>query len=97
MLGTRSNVRSNEAMKPTPVLSAQATRGCRSRRHVGRVAGQVPDENVRVDERVHRRDAARAALVRLITSSHATFRLAAGTVIVPARSKNFGVRARTAR
>src|SRR5438552_7443433 len=54
-------------------------------------------EHVRVDEGGHRRDAARDALVLRITSSHATLRRAAGTLIVPASSRKLGVLARIAR
>ncbi|MEZ5309678.1 MAG: hypothetical protein R2735_03625 [Microthrixaceae bacterium] len=66
--------------------------GRRSRRHVRWVARQVPDEDVRVDERAHRTAAARLARVERMTSSQAMLRFAAGTPMEPARDRNSGVR-----
>ena len=57
--------------------------GCQLRR----IPREMPDEVERVDERAHRRPAARAARVRRITSSQATLRFAAGTRTVPPRAR----------
>lgn len=87
---------------PRPRRGRSAVTGARPQvsrrtgRHLGWVAGQMPDQDVRVDKGGQRRPA-RVALIRRITSSHATLRLAAGTRIVPARERNSGVLARTAR
>lgn len=57
----------------------------------------VLNQDVRVDERTHRRAAARSVRVGRTTSAHATLRFAAGTEIVPASSRKSFVRASTAR
>src|ERR1700694_5671219 len=57
----------------------------------------MTDQDIGVDERAQCLSAARSDLVRRITSSHATLRLAAGTRIVVARERKSGVRASTAR
>ena len=67
------------------------------RGHLRRVAGQVADHDVRVDECCQRCRPARAARVRLRTSSHGVPCLPAGTATVPASSRKSGVFAISAR
>jgi hypothetical protein len=57
--------------------------GC-TRRHLRRIAREVTHQDARVDKRTQWRFDVRAARVRLRTSSQATLRLAAGTLIAPA-------------
>jgi hypothetical protein len=57
----------------------------------------VTDEDVGVGERRHRGAVARSVRVLRITSSHAAFRLAAGTEMLPASDRRSGVRASMAR
>jgi hypothetical protein len=72
-------------------------RGRRASGHVGRIAGQVPDQDVRVNERGQVRDGARRWRVRRRTSSQGVPRLSAGTATAPASSRKSGVLAITAR
>jgi hypothetical protein len=66
-------------------------------RHLRRIAGQVTDQNIRIDKRAQRRRSARSARVRRRTSAHGVPRLAAGTGTLPASFRKSGVLAITAR
>lgn len=68
----------------------------RPRRQVGWIAGEVPDEDVGIDERRHRCPAARARRVWRRTSAQGVPRFAAGTLTDPAKARRSGVRASTA-
>jgi hypothetical protein len=61
------------------------------------IAGQVPNEDVRVEEGAQARVFARASRVRRLISGHGVPRFCAGTVTLAARSSSFGVRASSAR
>src|SRR6202020_29427 len=87
--------REHEICQQEVILTPKSSRGSRS--HLRRVAGQVADHDVRIDERCQRCRPARAARVRLRTSSHGVPCLPAGTATVPASSKKSGVFAITAR
>src|SRR6266540_4070723 len=63
----------------------------------GRVAGQMSDEDVRVEEDAQARVFARAARVRRRTSCHWLPRFCAGKATAPARSRTLAVRASMAR